>query len=82
MPFFFPKKKKTTKQSVQQQVLLTIRSSALNQPLISTFAKQLNVVTTQLGVDAKKIVMNIGSAAAGYGYEYVVSTMDRIKVQH
>ena len=41
-------------------------------------AKQLNVVTTQLGVDAKKIVMNIGSAA-GYGYEYVVSTMDRIK---
>lgn len=42
-------------------------------------AKQLNVVTTQLGVDAKKIVMNVGSAAVGYGYEYVVSTMDRIK---
>ena len=42
-------------------------------------AKQLNVVTTQLGVDAKKIVMNIGSAAVGYGYEYVVSTLDRIK---
>ena len=41
-------------------------------------AKQLNVVTTQLGVNAQKIVMNIGSAAAGYGYEYVVSTMDRI----
>ena len=38
-------------------------------------AKQLNVVTTQLGVNAQKIVMNIGSAAAGYGYEYVVSTM-------
>ena len=42
-------------------------------------AKQLNVVTTQLGVNAQKIVMNIGSAAVGYGYEYVVSTMDRIK---
>lgn len=42
-------------------------------------AKQLNVVTTQLGVDAKKIVMNIGTATVGYGYEYVVSTMDRIK---
>lgn len=42
-------------------------------------AKQLNVVTTQLGVDAKSIVMNVGSAAAGYGFEYVVSTMDRIK---
>ncbi len=44
-------------------------------------AKQLNVVTTQLGVDAKKIVMNVGTASVGYGYEYVVSTMDRIKVQ-
>ena len=41
-------------------------------------AKQLNVVTTQLGVDAKKIVMNVGTATVGYGYEYVVSTMDRI----
>jgi acetyl-CoA decarbonylase/synthase complex subunit delta len=42
-------------------------------------AKQLNVVTTQLGVNPQKIVMNVGSAAVGYGYEYVVSTMDRIK---
>lgn len=42
-------------------------------------AKQLNVVTTQLGVDAKSIVMNVGSAAVGYGFEYVVSTMDRVK---
>ena len=42
-------------------------------------AKQLNVVTTQLGVKAQDIVMNVGSAAVGYGFEYVVSTMDRIK---
>ena len=42
-------------------------------------AKQLNTVMTQLGVDAGSIVMNAGSAAAGYGYEYVASTLDRIK---
>ena len=42
-------------------------------------AKQLNVVSTQLGVNAKSIVMNVGSAAVGYGFEYVVSTMDRVK---
>ena len=42
-------------------------------------AKQLNVVTTQLGVKAQDIVMNVGSAAVGYGFEYVVSTVDRIK---
>lgn len=42
-------------------------------------AKQLNVITTQLGVKPEKIVMNVGTATVGYGYEYVVSTMDRIK---
>ncbi|MDY3920175.1 MAG: acetyl-CoA decarbonylase/synthase complex subunit delta [Candidatus Limivivens sp.] len=42
-------------------------------------AKQLNVLLTQLGVDGKSIVMNVGSAAAGYGFEYVVSTMQRVK---
>ena len=42
-------------------------------------AKQLNVLMTQLGVDPKSIVMNVGSAAAGYGFEYVVSTMQRVK---
>ena len=42
-------------------------------------AKQLNVLLTQLGVKQDSIVMHVGTAAAGYGYEYVVSTMDRIK---
>lgn len=42
-------------------------------------AKQLNVLMTQLGVNNKSIVMNVGTAAAGYGFEYVVSTMDRVK---
>ena len=43
-------------------------------------AKQLNVLITQLGGDPKSIVMNLGSAAAGYGFEYVSSTMDRVKM--
>jgi acetyl-CoA decarbonylase/synthase complex subunit delta len=42
-------------------------------------AKQLYVLLTQLGVDGKNVVMNVGTAAAGYGFEYVVSTMDRVK---
>jgi acetyl-CoA decarbonylase/synthase complex subunit delta len=41
-------------------------------------AKQLNVLFSQLGVSDKTIVMNVGTAAAGYGFEYVASTMDRI----
>ena len=42
-------------------------------------AKQLNVLIKQLGVDTGKIVMNVGSAAAGYGFDYVISTMDRVR---
>ena len=42
-------------------------------------AKQLNVLISQLGVQPGNTVMNLGSAAAGYGFEYVASTMDRVK---
>ena len=42
-------------------------------------AKQLNVLMSQLGVNSKSVVMNVGTATAGYGFEYVVSTMDRVK---
>ena len=41
-------------------------------------AKQLNVLITQMGVDGKNVAMNVGSAAAGYGFEYVVSTLERV----
>jgi len=42
-------------------------------------AKQLNTLISQLGVQLDNIVMDPGSAAAGYGFEYVASTMERIK---
>ena len=43
-------------------------------------AKQMNVLLTQLGVKQDNIVMNVGCSAVGYGYEYVASTMDRIRL--
>lgn len=43
-------------------------------------AKQLNVLLTQLGVKSENVVMNVGASAVGYGYEYVASTMDRIRL--
>ena len=42
-------------------------------------AKQLNVLLSQMGVPSEKVAMNCGSAAAGYGYEYLVSTIERVK---
>ena len=43
-------------------------------------AKQLNVLLTQLGVKPENIVMNVGYSSVGYGFEYVASTMDRIRL--
>ncbi len=42
-------------------------------------AKQLNIMLKGLNVQPQSIVMNIGTAAVGYGYEYVASTLDRIR---
>ncbi len=42
-------------------------------------AKQLNIMLKGLNVPAESIVMNIGTAAVGYGYEYVASTLDRVR---
>ncbi|MBR5731133.1 MAG: acetyl-CoA synthase subunit delta, partial [Firmicutes bacterium] len=42
-------------------------------------AKQLNVLISQMGIQPQSYVMNVGSAAAGYGYEYVASTLDRVR---
>ena len=42
-------------------------------------AKQLNVLISQMGLKPGKMAMNLGSAAAGYGFEYVASTIDRVK---
>lgn len=43
-------------------------------------AKQLNILLTQLGVSGGDIIMDVGSACSGYGFEYVASTMDRIRL--
>ena len=43
-------------------------------------AKQLNIMLKGLNIKPENICMNIGTAAVGYGYEYVASTLDRIRL--
>ena len=43
-------------------------------------AKQLNIMLKGLTIKPENIVMNIGTAAVGYGYEYVASTLDRVRL--
>lgn len=42
-------------------------------------AKQLNILINQMGVKTGNMAMNLGASAAGYGFEYVASTIDRVK---
>ena len=43
-------------------------------------AKQLNIMLKGLSINPENIVMDIGTAAVGYGYEYAASTFDRIRL--
>ena len=43
-------------------------------------AKQLNIMLKGLNVNPECVVMDIGTAAVGYGYEYAASTFDRIRL--
>ena len=43
-------------------------------------AKQLNIMLKGLSINPENIIMNIGTAAVGYGYEYVASTLDRVRL--
>ncbi|MFD3155768.1 acetyl-CoA decarbonylase/synthase complex subunit delta [Haloimpatiens sp. FM7330] len=43
-------------------------------------AKQLNILINQLGVKLDNVVSNVGCSAAGYGFEYLASTLDRVKL--
>ena len=43
-------------------------------------AKQLNIMLKGLNVKPETVVMDIGTAAVGYGYEYAASTLDRIRL--
>lgn len=43
-------------------------------------AKQLNIMLKGLSIAPENIVMNVGTAAVGYGFEYVASTLDRVRM--
>ena len=43
-------------------------------------AKQLYIMLKGLSIAPENIVMNVGTAAVGYGFEYVASTLDRVRM--
>ena len=51
-----------------------------NTPIDVNMAKQLNILMTQLGLDAQKIVIDPTTGALGYGLEYSYSVMERLRL--
>ncbi|HDP70571.1 MAG TPA: acetyl-CoA decarbonylase/synthase complex subunit delta [Actinobacteria bacterium] len=49
-------------------------------PIDVNMAKQLNILMTQLGLEADRLVMDPSGAALGYGLEYVYSIMERLRL--
>ena len=49
-------------------------------PVDINIAKQLNILITQLGVDANNIVMDPTTGALGYGLEYTYTIMERLRL--
>jgi acetyl-CoA decarbonylase/synthase complex subunit delta len=49
-------------------------------PIDVNMAKQLNILMTQLGLDADRVVMDPSVGAVGYGIEYAYSVMERLRL--
>jgi len=49
-------------------------------PIDVNMAKQLNILMTQLGLDASRIVMDPSTGAIGYGIEYAYTVMERLRL--
>jgi acetyl-CoA decarbonylase/synthase complex subunit delta len=49
-------------------------------PVDINIAKQLNILITQMDLDAKRIIMDPTTGALGYGLEYTFSIMERLRL--
>jgi acetyl-CoA decarbonylase/synthase, CODH/ACS complex subunit delta len=49
-------------------------------PIDVNLAKQLNILLTNLGMEADKLIIDPTTGALGYGLEYTYSVMERLKI--
>jgi acetyl-CoA decarbonylase/synthase complex subunit delta len=49
-------------------------------PIDVNMAKQLNILITQMGLDADRILIDPSTGAVGYGIEYSYSVMERLRL--
>lgn len=53
----------------------------LKTPIDINLAKELNILSINMGLSKEKIIMNTDIGALGYGYEYGYSMMEKIRLE-
>lgn len=53
----------------------------LKTPIDINLAKELNILSVDMGLDIEKIIMNTDIGGLGYGYEYGFSMMEKINIE-
>ena len=53
----------------------------LKTPIDINLAKELNILSIEMGLDKRKIIMNTDIGGLGYGYEYGYSIMEKIRIE-
>lgn len=71
----------TNYKSVIQQVIKGNHYIVLKTPIDINLAKELNILSTDLGLDKKQIIMNTDIGGLGYGYEYGYSIMEKVIIE-
>lgn len=55
--------------------------AVLKTPIDINLAKELNILSVDMGLPVEKIIMNTDIGGLGYGYEYGYSIMEKVKLE-
>lgn len=55
--------------------------AVLKTPIDINLAKELNILSVDMGLDKSKIIMNTDIGGLGYGYEYGFSIMEKVRLE-
>ena len=70
----------TTYEQIIPAVIKNNHLVVLRTPIDINLAKELNILTTDMGLDADKIIMDTNIGALGYGLDYGFSIIEKIRL--
>ena len=63
------------------QIIKNNHYAVLKTPIDINLAKELNILSVEMGLKKDKIIMNTDIGGLGYGYEYGYSIMEKIRLE-